>query len=193
MPCAPLATAALAFILRFEGGFVDDPADPGGVTNFGVSLRWLRAEGLADRDGDGRKDGDIDGDGDIDADDIRLLTAEEAGRLFLSRFWNRYGCGTLPPVIATIKTFDLAVNAGPTQAHRLLQRAVRSAWAPLVDDGVLGPKTRSSVLACDPERLLPALCSEAAGFYRLLAATRPPLERFLSGWLNRAYARPVYR
>ena len=71
---------AHAFVARMEGGFVDDPADPGGTTNYGVSLRFLKSQGL--------EAGDIDGDGDIDADDIRALTPERAAGVLRRAFWD---------------------------------------------------------------------------------------------------------
>lgn len=87
----------------------------------------------------------------------------------------------------SLKLFDLAVNAGPHQAHKLLQRAVLAAGTPIKDDGVLGPVTLAAVNEARPDTLLAALRSEAAGFYRVLAAKDAGRERFLTGWLKRAY------
>jgi len=186
----PLFDKALDFLFPHEGGLVDDPDDPGGTTKFGVSLRWLARAGLLDLNGDGHPDGDIDLDGDIDADDIRGLTRATAGWLYRRHWWDRYDYDDLPPAIA-VKTFDLSVNMGARQAHRCLQRAVRACWWPLADDGLIGPKTRSAIAAAPPEPLLSAFCSEAAGFYRQLAATDSRRTKYLDGWLNRAYARPT--
>lgn len=188
----PLFHAALDFLFPHEGGLVDDPDDPGGITNYGVSLRWLAKAGLLDLDGDGHADGDINLDGDIDADDIRALSREDAGTLYRGHWWDRHRYGDLPPAIA-VKTLDLSVNMGARQAHRCLQRAVRACWWPLTDDGLIGPKTRSAIGAAPPEPLLSAFCSEAAGFYRQLVATNARRAKYLDGWLNRAYARPTVR
>ncbi len=133
--------------------------------------------------------GDVDRDGDVDPDDVRGLTRDDAKALYRRAFWDRHGYGAFHLTVAT-KVFDLSVNMAPRQAHRCLQRACRAAKAcevPLVDDGVLGPKTRAAVAAAGEVRILIALRSEAAGFYRVLAAKNPVRERFLSGWLNRAY------
>ena len=86
-----------------------------------------------------------------------------------------------------IKVFDLAVNVGHRQAVKLLQRALRACGATVADDGVLGPLTRQAVQVAQPDLLVAALRSEAAGFYRALAQKKPENEKFLKGWLNRCY------
>jgi len=171
----PFAAAA-DFVLAHEGGFVNHPADPGGATNYGLSLRFLRQVGV-----------DVDQDGDVDVEDVRLLTREQAVDLLRVHFWTPGGYDALPDAVA-VKLLDLAYNTGPRQAHRLLQRALRAAGRELVDDGVLGPKTRAAAQQVAPEVTRAALCSEAAGFYRLLAEQRALLGVFLAGWLRRAYA-----
>lgn len=177
--------AGLAIVLKHEGGYVHNPADPGGATNYGVSLRTVA--GL-DADGDGRLDFDADGDGDVDPADIRAMTPDQASAYYRSQWWDRFGYGAIRHADVAIKVFDLAVNMGAVQAHKLLQRALRGCWFGAEEDGQLGPKTLSSVNAADARALLPALRSEAAGFYRTLAATKPSLAQFLPGWLNRAYS-----
>ena len=176
----PRFAAALHFVLKHEGGLVDDPDDPGGATNYGISLRFLRQlEGGA---------GDIDGDGDIDADDIRALTLAQAGELYREHFWtpNKYDELVLP--VGT-KIFDLAVNMGPKPAHVIVQRAMRAVLLGerLVEDGILGPRSRAKIAKCGDMRLLVAIRSEAAGFYRALVAARAKRGKYLNGWLNRAY------
>lgn len=169
----------LEMIRAHEGGYADHPSDPGGATNFGVSLRWLRRLG--------RDVGDVDHDGDIDADDVRALTWPMAERLFTTEFWDRYRYDRLPDDVGA-KVFDLAVNCGPAQAHRLLQRACRAGSLPVDEDGVIGPKTLESVTAAQPHVLVACLRCEAAGFYRSLVAARPDLNVFIRGWLVRAYS-----
>lgn len=171
---------ALEVVLAHEGRYVDDPRDRGGATNFGISLRFLRSLGeLA---------GDIDGDGDVDADDIRAIDRRAAGALYRAKFWDRYQYGEIQDPEIAIKVFDLAVNMGPGGAHKVLQRALRAVGIRVKDDGILGPKTRSAVVAAYGRGLIGPIRSEAAGYYRSLVAARPSLERYLTGWLNRAYS-----
>jgi lysozyme family protein len=183
--------AALHHVLRHEGGFVDDAADPGGATNWGVSLRWLRS--LGDTDGDGYADGDFDRDGDVDAADIARLTRDQAAALYHERWWLPLGYRAWPASTVATKAFDLAVNMGATSAHRCVQRALRAVTGQaLVEDGVIGPATLAAMRRRPPAawsdaELRAALKSEAAGHYRLLIARNPKLARFENGWLNRAY------
>ena len=92
---------------------------------------------------------------------------------------------TLPEIAA--KVLDMRVNMGPSQAHKILQRALRAAEYPVKVDGVFGPITTAAVNTVHPRHLLVALRSEAAGFYRGLVAQRPEYAKFENGWLNRAY------
>lgn len=161
---------ALEKTLRHEGGFVNNPKDPGGATNMGISLRFLKSI----RPG-------------ATVADIRAMTREQAAAIYQEHFW-RAGSYDLLPQEISIKLFDLAVNMGPQAAHRCLQRAL---WAfglvGLKDDGVIGGKTIGALRGLDVPTLLVALRCEAAGHYRELVARRPELGQFLNGWLGRAY------
>lgn len=177
---------AIDTVLLHEGGFVNNHNDPGGATNFGISLRYLKS--IGDLDGDGWLDGDLDHDGDVDIDDIRSMDKEQAMGMYRALWWepNRYDL-IVNQSIAT-KVFDLAVNMGTRQAHKLLQRACRACDYRLVDDGIIGSKTLDAVNLIDELGLLPAYRSEAGGFYRMLVATKPQFSDFEEGWLNRAYS-----
>ena len=137
---------ANAFTAKWEGGYVNHPNDPGGATNHGVSLRWLKNEGI-DLEFQLPFPIDHNGDGIIDILDIKALTKEQAAILFRVAFWDRLGLDALPTMAASV-TYDAAVNTGRGQATRFLQRACNAFEGErLVDDGALGPKTRARVKA----------------------------------------------
>lgn len=171
---------AIPIILKHEGLLVDDPSDAGGITNYGISLRFLLSTG--DLNKDGLPDGDIDNDGDIDAEDIKKLNIIDAKKLYKLYWWDKYGYDAIESPAIAAKVFDLAVNMGAKQAHKCLQRALRANKLTVDDDGLLGIKTFKAVNQVIYVSLIAALRSEAAGFYRSL--NKP---KYLNGWLNRAY------
>lgn len=176
---------AVEVVLRHEGGFVDNPADPGGATNFGISLRHLQK--IGDLDGDGWLDGDFDRDGDVDVDDIANMTREDAISHYRSQFWDRYRYDWFKNQEVANKVFCLAVHAGPRRAAIILQKAL-SYYNRLDVDGIVGPLTRALTNTTPPTWLVTEFKHETAAFYRQLVETRPKLIQFERGWLNRAYA-----
>lgn len=167
--------AAIPVILAHEGGWSDDPADPGGATKYGISLRFLREQGL-----------DLDHDGDIDATDVRGLTPQQAAALYRERFWDRYGYGQIADSQVATKVMDVAVNLGPKRAHRLLQRALRECGETVEVDGVLGSKTIAATNRCEARELLLELVYQHTGYYNTLVALKPRFEKYANGWRRRA-------
>lgn len=172
---------AHAFVARWEGGFVNHPSDPGGATNHGVSLRWLRSIGM-----------DVNGDGDITVDDVRALSPGMAKDLFHTHFWRPCACGAFSLMAATV-LYDGAVNMGVSRSVRLMQRACNSfPGQRLAEDGRMGPLTRERVYDDFPTPgreldLCRAALDERDAFYRRLAK-EPRYRPFLRGWLNRTAA-----
>ena len=162
----PMSDAAfdkvIPLTLQFEGGYVNDPDDPGGETNFGISKRSYP---------------DVD---------IANLTREGAIAIYKRDFWDRPELGTLPDPIGA-KLFDLSVNMGLQGAVKVLQRALGT----VVEDGVLGPKTRAVCGAKDPYAVVDDMCTTAEDHYRGIVALRPRSAKFLKGWLRRACAVPI--
>lgn len=161
--------------LGHEGGYVDDPDDPGGATKYGVSLRFLRQKNI-----------DIDGDGDIDSDDIIAITPEHAKEIYHDKFWVRYRYEEIYVDDIACKIFDLAVNVGPRAAAKIVQRAVNVCGGDLAVDGNLGSKSFAAINCIYAPALLAQLRQQAADFYRDLVDRRPTLEKYLKGWLRRA-------
>lgn len=182
---------AVDVILEHEGGFVDNKHDPGGATNYGISLRWLKS--LV-----GDPESDVDQDGDVDADDIKHLTPAKARKFYQRYWWDRYAYNNITNIGVATKVFDMSVNMGGKQAHKLTQRAMRAVGVELVDDGILGPISFDAINKALPQLLIPALRCTQAGFYYALVMRNEALRKngvdvedfsvFLKGWLNRAYS-----
>lgn len=158
---------AVTRVLADEGGYTNDPSDPGGETKYGISRRSYP---------------DVD---------IPNLTREQAIAIYYRDYWVTGSYGYLPAGIGD-KLFALAVNIGGENVTRCLQRALRACGNRVADDGKLGPITLAAARAAPAGALLAAFRSEAAGHYRVLAALWPGEHRgarceFLTGWLNRAY------
>lgn len=154
--------------LGHEGGFVDDPDDPGGATNWGISTTFLRSIG--------------------DQRDVRSLSREDAVDLYREHWWVKYHYGNIESQAVAERLFDLAVNSTPGQAARVLQRALRAnGMSHVIDDGVIGQITLAAVNQCDEKCLLAAWRSEMAAFYRILIERKPYRAKWRRGWLRRAY------
>lgn len=142
-------------LLRHEGGFSDHPDDPGGATRFGVTEAVAREVGYRG--------------------DMRELPLELAKRIYLERYWKPVRADELPPGVR-YALFDAAVNSGPRQAVKWLQRA-----AGVPDDGVLGPKTLAAAHALNAD----ALRSKILAQRLKLMASLPSWPSFGRGWARR--------
>lgn len=170
-------------IVAREGGFVDDPNDPGGMTKYGVTLETLRRLGL-----------DLTGDGGTDGEDLRRLSRAQAVDLYMEHYFRHPGLGALPEVLQP-SVFDMQVNAG-ANAVKILQRLCTEMGFACVDDGAIGPATiRAAQLAFDAA---PSLLADAYGiarrnYYYTLADARPASRKYArrrdggkGGWILRA-------
>ncbi|WP_072379806.1 glycoside hydrolase family 108 protein [Novosphingobium sp. NDB2Meth1] len=193
--------AAVRELLDIEGGHVNDPVDRGGETKYGVSLRFLAAEGAFDEDGDGKADFDLDFDGDIDGADIRALTVGDAIYLYHRCFWLTLEADSFPAPVGEM-LFDQAVNGGALAARKLLQRAINNCLllmpaskisvGLLKVDGVIGEKTRKAMreVLLFNSLAMPALVTAYRDAvrerYRAIVRRFPAQKRFERGWLARA-------
>lgn len=157
---------ALAHVLAMEGGFSDDPYDPGGATNKGITLATFaawRGEALSSRT------------------QARLLAAlktitdDEVRQIYLKRYWRTSGCPGLHPALALMQ-FDTGVNHGPGTAIRILQQVVGSDV-----DGEIGPLTLAAIAKMPMTKLLDAYADNRRERYRAM----PHFWRFGRGWLAR--------
>lgn len=179
---ATVFEAAHAHVAKWEGGFFDHPNDPGGVTNRGVSLMFLKGLGLLG--------GDVNGNGEIDRADVLAITPDNARDLFRKHFWDAPGAASLPPLVA-VAYYDLAVNAGSGRSALVLQESVNRVLPgsiPCLAPNV-GPLTRRFTQKIAEAGNEPYLCElyleQRAAWYRRLAAAKPASAVFLNGWLNR--------
>lgn len=159
---------ALPFVLRWEGGYVNHPDDPGGATNKGVTQKvydeWRTRQGQPKRD-------------------VRELVDTEMQAIYESGYWRPSRCDALSSPLDQVQ-FDTAVNMGNGRAVRFLQQAVGA--TPI--DGRYGPGTQACVSNCDTGEALIAYCNAREAYYRDLAVKNPKLAVFLKGWLNRLNA-----
>lgn len=170
-------------IVAREGGFVDDPDDPGGATKHGITIHTLRRLGL-----------DLTGDGRVDARDVARISVPQAVDIYVTQYHRRPGIAALPEVLQP-SVFDMYVNAGP-QAVRLLQRLLTDMGFPCDPDGVIGPATiRAAQLAYEaaPAHLADAYGIARRNFYYALADARPASRKYArrrdggkGGWIARA-------
>lgn len=131
---------ACDLILQFEGGYVNDPSDPGGETKFGISKRSYPNE------------------------DIKNMTMSRAQEIYWRDYWLAAGCDKLPPALA-LMLFDCAVNCGPRTAVKLLQEVVNTN-----SDGIIGPLTLTAIDEWELHELLVSYFQRREKYYRSLAS-----------------------
>ncbi|MDC1319945.1 holin-associated N-acetylmuramidase [bacterium] len=170
-------------IVDREGGYVNDPDDPGGATNFGVTIHTMRRLGL-----------DLDHDGDVDKHDVQMLSCAQAVDIFIKHYFEGPLIAQLPqPLQATV--FDMYVNAGGN-AVRILQRLLIDMGFEVVVDGALGPQSIASVQAAFETAggyLIDAYGIARRNYYLRLADRRPASRKYArtragkkGGWIRRA-------
>ena len=162
----PLFARALEHVLEMEGGFTDDPHDPGGPTNRGITLKVFAAWKGVRLD-----DASI---ASLQAE-LRRIATRTVRDIYFARYWTPAHCAELSPALAFFH-FDAAVNHGVTGAMRLMQRAVGSE-----PDGEIGPNTRAAIAALSVGRVLQRYAEARRARYRALHH----FWRFGRGWLAR--------
>lgn len=172
---------ALQETLRKEGRLSTNASDKGGVTDYGISLRFLKTLPLIDAD--------ITGDGHVTEADIRALTPASAAKLYRQYFWDHYRLDNIAHPRIAVKAFDLLVWMRSVSAVKIIQRGLRSCGKLVDEDGVLGSQTFSAIADIQDElRLFAAMRSEAFGHIQLIVAIDTTQREFFDGWKNRAYS-----
>lgn len=157
---------AYKWLLGWEGGYGNDPIDPGGPTNLGVIQteynRWRRAHNLP-------------------IQSVRKITREEAESIYRALYWDYCRCGDLPPGIDNC-VFDYAVNSGVGRAPKVLQRTLNAlVGAGLQVDGRIGPLTLAAARRANPDQVIDYIMDERLGFLQRLRTWW----RFGKGWRAR--------
>lgn len=149
---------AFELIIFHEGGYVNDPRDPGGETKFGISDR---ADGIID--------------GKFKGKDIKTLTLEDAKKIYKEEYWLRAKCDFFNDATGII-LFDMAVNMGVDAGIKVMQRALK-----VKEDGIIGPITIMN--ATKNHKVLPAQMT----MERMLRYTNTKnFDRFGRGWFVRS-------
>jgi lysozyme family protein len=137
---------ALRRLLVHEGGYTNHPADPGGPTNFGITIYDYRKY---------VKPG-------ADAADVKAMTLGEAKAIYRAKYWDAQRCDELPAGV-DYAVFDYGVNSGIGRSKKVLQRVVG-----VTADGALGAETMQAVQALLPSKIIADICDERLRFLKSL-------------------------
>lgn len=158
----PKFLRCIDFTLGHEGGYVNDPRDPGGETKYGISKRSYPHV------------------------DIKSLTLDQAKKIYYEDWWVKYNYEQIKHESIAKKLLNIAVNTGQSPAVKILQRAINVFGANLDVDGKMGPKTLAAIawISYDNvEILYRGMCHFQAVYYTSLN-----MPVFLRGWLLRAFS-----
>ena len=154
---SPALVRAIIFVLKHEGGYVNNPKDPGGETKYGISKRSYP---------------DVD---------IPNLTMDKARRIYVQDYWDYLRCSEMAPAVAMM-IFDTGVNCGKYRTAKWLQIAIRVFDFPIKIDGIIGPRTVAVSKKCEAPRLCLTFLHQRL-FHHLCLGKKYP--EFISGWINR--------
>ena len=153
---------AMTALLKHEGGFVNLPSDPGGMTNLGVTQRvWEEWVGHP-----------------VDEKEMRSLTPEKVAPMYKQKYWDKIRGDDLPSGV-DMAVFDCCVNSGPGRAAKLLQHVLG-----LTEDGAIGPNTLAKAISIDSSKLIADYNAARLVFLQSL----PTWATFGKGWSNRVAA-----
>ena len=146
---------AFDLLIANEGGYVNNPKDPGGETNWGITKTVAESNGYSG--------------------DMRTMPKETAKGIYKKMYWDKLQCDQLPFIVA-FQLFDAGVNHGNSQAVKFLQRALL-----VVDDGVIGVKTIAEVSKLEDLQIVLLFNVERINFYTNLKT----FSTFGKGWMRR--------
>lgn len=153
----------IAKVIGTEGGYVNNPADPGGATKYGITQKYLTNARQ------GAQFADL-------PSSVADITAQQAHDLYAADQWQVIKGDSLPPAVALL-AFDCAVNAGPGTAANILEAALG-----IAADGIIGPHVIAASKATDPQALAAEFAARNAVHYAKFYTTE---SQFMLGWMRR--------
>lgn len=138
--------ASLKFVLLEEGGYTNHPSDPGGATNWGITIhdyrRYVKANATAA--------------------DIKNMPLSDAKKIYRAKYWDIQHCDKMPSGV-DYAMFDYGVNSGVGRSQKVIQRILK-----VQVDGIIGAKTLAALAKQDPQFIILALCKERLSFLHAL-------------------------
>ena len=164
-------------LLKHEGGFVNDPDDPGGATNKGITFATFKryAKNLLGVE--------------PTLQNLKNLTDEQAAKIYKKRYWDRIRGDEITDQNLANIVFDFYVNAGGNAA-KLFQRVINQLGGSIVIDGGIGPVTIKALNKLDKKKVYMLYKKGRADYYHRICERNPRLRKFLKGWLNRVNSFP---
>lgn len=153
---------AIEIILDIEKGYVNDPVDRGGETNYGISKRAYPHL------------------------DIKNLTKNQARQIYSRDYWGKYDIDFFHPEIQ-LQMFDITVNSGFKNAVKILQHALNNMGFDFQGTGNFGNKTKNAVLTVNQFTLRHWIYAERVDFYTDIVDNDPSQMKYYKGWNRRAY------
>jgi lysozyme family protein len=172
--------AAIRVVLRHEGGWVSDPADLGGETNFGISTLIIQREKLSP------EFLGLDPKTAFKPGWLKPLTSTAATKVYWLLFWNKYQYDLIDNVDVATKIFDCGVNCGPSRAHVMAQKAANACGQVIKIDGLLGKDTVKAINAVPGPEFMAAMKTQMQNYYLSIIASRPANAKFKNNWMSRA-------
>lgn len=171
---------ALMSVMHHEGGLVNNAHDRGGMTKYGISIRFLQRIPS--------ELGDLNGDGHVSKADIQCMTTDDARAIYQQFFWQHYRLNELAAQPIATKLFNCFVNMRGRTAALVAQRAANMLGAQLVEDGVMGSRSFKAINRLNPKHLMPCLQVQQWQVYQAIVRADPSQNEFINGWRKRAFS-----